>query len=339
MNTLETAQTFHDLSISCIPIRALSKRPAIGRWQPYTERLPREAELRAWFASGERNIAILTGGKRGLVVVDFDDAWQYSHWLAGLTPALAKIALATYRVKTRRGMHHYFYADEPTQGTSLIWDYCPQCCQRTLHRRIPSQKKQVACQDCERVHDPVRIGGIDIKAVGGYVIAAPSIHPTGHIYRAIGHPSHIQRIESVRVLLPELGENVNHNAPRRLKRQAPQIVNADDLDALDAAMIHNPMWAGDPENGAIARIKATWTFDDLLGSGNGHRRGVTMVNCPLHHDTAASLAIYPDGHAHCFGAGGACFHGDVIDLHAAMNNLTISESIQAMLPAIAATRQ
>ena len=295
--TLQIAMTWHELGISVIPILFRSKRPAI-RWSPYIDQLPRKTELQAWFASGERNIAVLTGGGRGLVVIDFDDIWRYSCWLANLSPALAKIALATYRVVTRRGLHFYFYVDEPTQ------------CNHT--------------------------DGIDIKAFRGYVIAPPSIHPTGHIYRAIGHPSQIQRIESERVLLPEI-ENHMGPEPCRLKRQAPQAVNTDGLDALDAAMIHRPSWAGDSENGVIARIKATWSFDDLLGSGNGHRRGVVMVNCPLHHDTTASLAIYPDGHAHCFGAGCA-FHGDVLNMFAAMHNLTISEAIRAMSPAVAATR-
>jgi hypothetical protein len=243
--------------------------------------------LEIWFSIAGYGIAVLTGQK-GLVVIDFDDRWEMSLWLAGLSPSLAKLVLSTYRVSTRRGSHWYFFTDEETQNG---------------HGK-----------------------GVDIKGFHGYVCAPNSVHPTGHVYRAIGHPSQIRRIESVRVLLPELAESVNHDESRRLNRQAPQTVDIEEMDALDAAMVHNPMQAGN-SNGLVANIKATWSFDDLLGSGNGHRRGVTMVNCPLHHDTEPSMAIYPDGGWWCFAE---MRGGDIIDLYAAMNNLTVREAIQVM---------
>lgn len=105
-NTYQTALQWHSLGVSCIPILAGSKLPALDSWKPYQTRLPTLRELRIWFQNTKYNIAAITSWT-DLVVIDWDDAWLYSQWLTSLDGAFPMVA-QTYKVKTRRGWHLYF---------------------------------------------------------------------------------------------------------------------------------------------------------------------------------------------------------------------------------------
>ena len=177
----------------------------------------------------------------------------------------------TYRVETRRGWHLYFFVDEP-----------------------------VSCWHSEVV---------DIKAAGGYVLAPPSIHPSGHHYRGYGSPSQIATIASIKEVIPEY-EDVPAWTPRERKP----------LDPYEAAM-------RDPCGTSVEAVKAQWEWSDVIPLNGTARRGVIMAHCPLHNDGNASFAIYPDGHAYCFGCN---WRGDIIDLWAALNNLTVQEALREM---------
>ena len=45
--------------------------------------------------------------------------------------------------------------------------------------------------------------------------------------------------------------------------------------------------------------------------------------CPLHEEDSASFTVYPDNHYYCFGCGR---HGDVVDLLAALDQLSIKDA-------------
>ncbi|HEV2913715.1 MAG TPA: CHC2 zinc finger domain-containing protein [Pyrinomonadaceae bacterium] len=65
------------------------------------------------------------------------------------------------------------------------------------------------------------------------------------------------------------------------------------------------------EQVAIVKVARTRT---LLKRAGKMMRG----KCPIHKDATPSFFIYDDARAHCFGCQ---FHGDVIDLHAALKGL------------------
>jgi hypothetical protein len=71
--------------------------------------------------------------------------------------------LSTYRVQTSRGIHLYYYMQNPPE-TGLKWP------------------------------------GIDVKAAGGYCLIDPSIHPSGAKYAAI--ENNILSVENVESILP-----------------------------------------------------------------------------------------------------------------------------------------
>jgi len=217
MNSLDTALAWRALGISCIPILAGSKRPACP-WKRYQNEMPSIARLEAWFGSGGYSIAAICGW-RGLVVVDWDDINKAGTWFKQLPRLTSTIIATTYRVRTRNGYHLYFFVDEQPRN----W------------------------------HDD----GVDVKAAGGYVLIPPSIHPSGHRYKAIGNPSDIQRISNIRVLLPQY------------KEPAPPMPIIDDYDRA---------WRGTGGGNNYAQVALTGELDRLAQARQGERNN-TLCRC------------------------------------------------------------
>jgi len=127
------------------------KRPLLDAWGPYQTTRASETQVTEWWSRWpQANIALLMGEVSGLVALDFDGP-HAAH--------LAKVFLPrTAAVKTGKGFHAFY--------------------------RHPGY----------RVHNGVRLKededrcGIDVKADGGYVVAPPSVHGSGHVYRWLIHP-------------------------------------------------------------------------------------------------------------------------------------------------------
>ena len=177
----------------------------------------------------------------------------------------------TYQVQTQRGIHLYFYCQEETECT--------------------------------------RGDGWDVKAAGGYVLAPPSIHPSGHVYTAIGSPHEIAECRSIWDLVEK------PEAPLPLRH------NSTDTDPFDAAM------QADYAGLSIQEIKARHTLASVLGIAPPRRR--VMIKCPLpgHDDRNASFAVFPDGHFFCFGCQR---YGDVIDFVAYQAGLSKADAMRKL---------
>lgn len=123
------------------------KRPAVPSWTAYTRRHPTGDELAAWYATEERNIAVICGTiSDGLVVIDCDDAQTYNAMLY-LYPQLRHSLTAT----TGKGFHIYTVAPEPVRTATF---------NAFGHRH-------------------------HIKGEGSYVIAPPSRHQSGRQYEFV----------------------------------------------------------------------------------------------------------------------------------------------------------
>ena len=266
----EAAESWRGLGIAVIPIIFRSKVPALPKWKPYQSCLPRQAELDTWFNGRSVNLAVVTGWQ-GLVVIDFDDLWQYSRWLAGLPTERAVVALSTYQTVTRRGRHFYFFVEEETRS----------CC-------------------------AVR-PKIDVIAGGNLCTVPPSVHSSGHVYVSVGNPQDIQHIPSLRWLGLEPDRPKIAHAP-------PEPVDLDDL-----AMRHDC-------GTSISDLKARWSSHSLLGLPPGRQ---CQIRCPLpsHEDIHPSCTLFADGGWYCH----VCQKGgDVVDLYAALNGLTLRDAMREM---------
>ncbi len=139
---LDAALAYLALGFSVIPLEPGDKKPLFA-WAKYQKTKATEDEVRGWFLRNpEANIGIVTGQASGVVVVDVDD---------DEAPKQLKLPFPdTIKVKTgRKGGMHYYY--------------------RYPGRSVPCGVKIAGL-------------GIDIRGDGGYVVAPPSVHPSGVKY-------------------------------------------------------------------------------------------------------------------------------------------------------------
>lgn len=143
------ALKYRALGLSVIPLRPKSKEPLIP-WTEFQTRLATETEIQEWFAkTPTANIGIVTGAISGLVVVDLDGP-------EGITSGQTLKLQSPIITLTGNG--------------------------RQLFYRHPGQGSKI-CNSVKKVAP-----GIDIRGDGGYVCAAPSIHPNGKMYAWNGSP-------------------------------------------------------------------------------------------------------------------------------------------------------
>jgi hypothetical protein len=267
---------FSTLGIAVIPLAPKTKKPLV-RWRDYQHRLPTATELQRWFYPGHsRNVAVICGW-RGLTVLDFDDTSAYEAWVVWCAlqgGEARKVASATYRVRTARGVHVYlFVANTPRCGKA---------------------EGQITA---------------DIKAVGGYVLVPPSIHPSGAAYTAMDDDAPILEIDDLSQVLP--------NAPDPPKpRPAPTV---------QVAAASN-LWPLTPVEQIKESVPILSFFPDAQQTGSHWY----IARCPLHDDHDPSMWI-DTGRGIC-----GCYAGctpkplDVIGLYARLHGLTNRDAIHEL---------
>lgn len=153
MATLETeiasaARHYAERGWSVIPIQARGKRPLVP-WLEFQQRIASPAEIDRWFGQWpEANIGIVSGGLSGLIVIDIDSGHRGGESLDAIARKYGPFPPVIEATTGGGGRHLYF--EHP--GRSV----------------------------------PNRAGlfpGIDLRCDGGYVVAPPSVHPTGMRYR------------------------------------------------------------------------------------------------------------------------------------------------------------
>ena len=81
--SVELAMGYLAAGLSVLPAIKAEKRPSVGSWKPWAERLPSEYEVKAWFGNHPDGVCIVTGRVSGyLECIDFDnhgelfDSWK-----------------------------------------------------------------------------------------------------------------------------------------------------------------------------------------------------------------------------------------------------------------------
>ena len=144
---------YRALGFSLIPILPPGngqdgKHPAIA-WKPYQTTHATDAELAAWFST-DMSIGIVTGAISGIVVVDVDSE-AARRW------ATAKLPYTPWQARTGRGGNHLLYRHPGG----------------TVRNRAKLETGQGKLD-------------LDIRADGGFIVAAPSEHANGGRYRLSG---------------------------------------------------------------------------------------------------------------------------------------------------------
>lgn len=142
---LAAALSYVKRGLSVIPIQAHEKRPLIA-WEEYQDRIATEEEIKTWWAKWpEANIGIVTGANSGLVVIDLDSE-EAKNKLKEMLPGYDLMAVP--RSRTGKGWQLFFKHPGIT---------------------IPNRAGVLP--------------GLDVRGDGGYVVAPPSIHPNGKVYK------------------------------------------------------------------------------------------------------------------------------------------------------------
>lgn len=161
--TIDFARLYLENGLSIIPLKPRSKEPLIP-WKEYQEKSPTNKEIEEWFRNNNNNIAIVCGSvSRNLVVIDFDDIEKFKVFLKGVDNLKDSIRFSianTWWVRTGKGVHVYLRITDIDEK-----DF------KQLFRTKPRL-----------------VEGVDVKAEGGYVVAPPSIHPSGRQYEFIQGP-------------------------------------------------------------------------------------------------------------------------------------------------------
>ncbi|ACP38612.1 bifunctional DNA primase/polymerase [Saccharolobus islandicus] len=148
---LEHALFYHTYGLSVIPLKPKEKIPIV-EWGEYQKERPSISEIEKWFKDTDNNIAIVCGKVSGnLVVIDFDDTEIYEKFLKEVEKdnELSESVNNTWLVETGKGYHIYLRVDNDKPVRTA---------------KLPK---------------------IDIKGEGGYVVAPPSIHPSGKRYEFV----------------------------------------------------------------------------------------------------------------------------------------------------------
>jgi hypothetical protein len=145
---------YEGLGFSIIPLKAKGKKPALHAWEEYKSRRPTKEEIASWsqqhWSDGaDANVGVVCGAVSGnLVVLDFDLKSAFEVFKNEWAATRGKnVANETVVVATGRGFHVY-------------------C-------RVKDMPKSV------------KLPNVEVKAEGHYVVAPPSIHPSGKAYQFV----------------------------------------------------------------------------------------------------------------------------------------------------------
>ncbi|MGB9792573.1 MAG: bifunctional DNA primase/polymerase, partial [Thermacetogeniaceae bacterium] len=128
---------------SVIPLRPRDKRPLLPSWQEFQRRRATKEEVSEWWRKWpEANIGLITGTVSGFVVLDLDS-------MLALETAKNQGIPQTPTVATGKGYHVYF-----------------------VHPGFSVQNAAGLAG----------VQGLDVRGDGGYVVAPPSVHPSGRRY-------------------------------------------------------------------------------------------------------------------------------------------------------------
>ena len=149
------AVEYRDRGYSVIPL--VGKKPALASWKEFQGRRASHGEIAVWFGEASRlrgvvnNVGIITGAVSGLVVIDCDSKADTKHWLENFPESPLMVETGS------GGLHVYYQLPEDARVTNRI---------RVFGRAI------------------------DVRGEGGYVVAPPSRHPNGSLYRWVSWGSY-----------------------------------------------------------------------------------------------------------------------------------------------------
>lgn len=245
----EYAQRGWDMVPVTITVRGTKKNPVPhANWK--SEGTHDTATVEAWFGPEgqalhpDQGIAILTGKRSGLFVVDVDNEYMWDQILAEPGHFLPE----TYRVKSRSGGEHYYFKwpkDFEGGGSKVLYP-----------------------KGLDLYSEPPRLAGIDVREEGGIIFAPPTAvrdESTGLIdgvYTAVD-PS-VELAEVPDWILKQYRDiSVKSHGGRSASNPRPKISKKDWPDTWDVAQADKQLtrmldWARDEFQQLIENPNSLW---------------------------------------------------------------------------------
>lgn len=180
-DALEAAKHYQSLGWQPVAAPLRGKYPR-GQWKRFQTERATTRDLEDSF-SRPANVFIITGKISGLVVLDCDNSAALRHWQEKIGEGVLNTTTA---VKTSKGWHFYFSLPEDAEVRNTGYD--------------------VADDEAKW----------DIRGEGGGVVAPPSTHESGHVYRWERGPECLQPVpEAILSISPGAGGG-NGEGPRSI---------------------------------------------------------------------------------------------------------------------------
>jgi len=221
---IDTARRYLARGWSLLPLRSHDKRPLVA-WEPLQSSHPSAEQVADWFGRWpDANIGIVTGEISNLIVLDIDPKHGGDASLDRLERQFGQLP-ATIEVTTGGGGHHFYFA----HPGGLI------------------RSRTGLAQ------------GVDLRGDGGYIVAPPSIHPSGHPYLwAVGHsPEDVALAALPRWILLESGGIRARRTPSDWRRLVREGVPEGQRNSSIAALTGHLLWHQvDPE--VVLELLLSW---------------------------------------------------------------------------------
>jgi hypothetical protein len=209
---------------SVLPVRPRDKRPLI-RWEPLQEGRPSEADLADWFGRWpDANLGIVTGGISKLIVLDIDPKHGGDDTLERLERRFGRLPM-TVESRTGGGGRHLYFK----------------------HPGYPVRNRAGIGQ------------GIDLRGDGGYVVAPPSVHPTGGRYEWLPgrSPEELAPAPPPRWLLTATGASKSRRSLGDWRKLVGEGVAQGQRNSTIASLTGHLLWHGvDP--GVALELLLAW---------------------------------------------------------------------------------
>jgi hypothetical protein len=168
---LSFALQYLGAGLSIFPLISKGKKPTPGfKWEPFQYTLPDQEQVKSWFMGGDNNIAIATGSISRLLAFDIDGDIAKSH---------AKDVIQNrIHEDTRDAISDTIWVETGGGGFHLLVRFDPGEFQQD--NLAASEIKNAVLWRGKDGHSEIRL-----KSDGGYVVAPPSVHPSGSHYRFI----------------------------------------------------------------------------------------------------------------------------------------------------------
>jgi hypothetical protein len=117
---VETASAYLKAGLSVLPAVKARKRPAVGAWKTWSQRLPTDIEVEAWFSNGHEALCVISGAvSLNLECIDFDQkAEAYPAWCAKVDSSL--LASLVVESTPSGGKHVVYRCEGKVEGNEKL---------------------------------------------------------------------------------------------------------------------------------------------------------------------------------------------------------------------------